>query len=213
MGTLYAVAVQANTRVWKSGVEPGPKMRSGRGRARALARGEAEPQPVSVKELAIGLPTSAWTQVAWREGSNAMLEFALRVRPASSRDKAGALAPHEWLPIERLGGEKQLTKYWLSTLREDTALAVLADTAKLRWPIERDYKELKSELGLAHFEGRGWRGFHHHATLCIAAYGFLIRERAAFPPEEPRDAKSLPFPRSKTARPPRSEPRGTFPTR
>jgi SRSO17 transposase len=65
---------------------------------------------------------------------------------------------------------------------EDTALDVLVDTAKFRWRIERDYQELKSELGLAHFEGRSWRGFHHHATLCIAAYGFLIRQRAAIPP-------------------------------
>jgi hypothetical protein len=71
---------------------------------------------------------------------------------------------------------------WLSTLPEDTPLAVLVDVIKLRWRIERDYEELKSELGLAHFEGRGWRGFHHHASLCIAAYGFLILERSAFPP-------------------------------
>ena len=65
-------------------------------------------------------------------------------------------------------------------------IEVLVDTAKLRWRIERDYEELKSELGLAHFEGRSWRGFHHHATLCIAAYGFLIRERAAIPPSGAR---------------------------
>lgn len=198
LGLLYAVAVQANTRVWKPGVEPGPKMRSGRGRTRALARGEAEPQPVSVKELAIGLPASVWTEVAWREGSNATLESrfaALRVRPASSRDKAGALAPDEWLLIEWPEGEKEPTKYWLSTLPEDTPLAVLVDTAKLRWRIERDYQELKSELGLAHFEGRGWRGFHHHATLCIAVYGFLIRERAAFPPSATRRGKEPDLPR------------------
>jgi hypothetical protein len=67
-------------------------------------------------------------------------------------------------------------------LPEDIPIDVLVDTAKLRWRIERDFEELKSELGLAHFEGRSWRGFHHHATLCIAAYGFLIRERAAIPP-------------------------------
>src|SRR5271166_5126315 len=73
-------------------------------------------------------------------------------------------------------------QYWLSTLPEDMPLAVLVDVIKLRWRIERDYEELKSELGLAHFEGRGWRGFHHHASLCIAAYGFLILERSAFPP-------------------------------
>ena len=188
MGLLYAVAVQANTSVWKPGVEPGPKKRSGRGRARALLRGEPEPKPVSVKELAMSLPASAWAEVAWREGSNATLESrfaALRVRPASSRDKAGAVAPHEWLLIEWPEDDKEPTKYWLSTLPEDTPIVALVDTAKLRWRIERDYQELKSELGLAHFEGRGWRGFHHHATLCIAAYGFLIQERAAFPPSGP----------------------------
>jgi len=86
------------------------------------------------------------------------------------------------------------TKYWLSTLPEDTPLATLVDIAKLRWRIERDYEELKSELGLAHFEGRGWRGFHHHAKQCITAYGFLIRERAAIPPQAPCGAKNLAFP-------------------
>jgi hypothetical protein len=61
----------------------------------------------------------------------------------------------------------------------------MVDLAKLRWRIERDYQELKQELGLGHFEGRGWRGFHHHATLCIAAYGFLISERETIPPSRP----------------------------
>ena len=58
----------------------------------------------------------------------------------------------------------------------------------MRWRIERDYQELKQEVGLGDYEGRGWRGFHHHATLCIAAYGFLIAERAAIPPSPPRSA-------------------------
>lgn len=79
-----------------------------------------------------------------------------------------------------------VTKYWLSTLPEETPLATLVDYAKLRWRIERDYEELKGELGLNHYEGRGWRGFHHHATLCIAAYGFLISERDAIPPSASR---------------------------
>jgi len=65
---------------------------------------------------------------------------------------------------------------------DDISFARLVDLAKLRWRIERDYQDLKRELGLGHYEGRGWRGFHHHATLCIAAYGFLIAERAAIPP-------------------------------
>ena len=74
------------------------------------------------------------------------------------------------------------TRYWLATLPETTRLRALVSLAKLRWRIERDYQDLKQELGLGHYEGRGWRGFHHHATLCIAAYGFLIAERATIPP-------------------------------
>jgi Transposase DDE domain len=72
--------------------------------------------------------------------------------------------------------------------------ADLVDFAKLRWRIERDYQELKQEVGLGHFEGRGWRGFHHHATLCIAAYGFLIAERATIPPSANRSARMFPRP-------------------
>jgi hypothetical protein len=102
--------------------------------------------------------------------------------------------PHEWLLIEWPEDEKQPTKYWLSTPPEDTPFDALVDAAKLRWRIERDYQELESELGLAHFEKRGWRGFHHHLTLCIAAYGFLIRESGLSPLPAPGDAKSLPFP-------------------
>ena len=66
----------------------------------------------------------------------------------------------------------------------DTALATLVETAKLRWRIERDYQELKQELGLDHYEGRGWRGFHHHMALCVAAYGFLVSERSLIPPSD-----------------------------
>jgi SRSO17 transposase len=79
------------------------------------------------------------------------------------------------------------TKYWLSTLPANVSRRALVDAAKLRWRIERDYQDLKQELGLGHYEGRGWRGFHHHATLCIAAYGFLISERGALPPSAARN--------------------------
>jgi len=131
------------------------------------------------------LPAEAWKDVEWREGSSEPLSSrfaAVRVRPASRDHKRMEPHPIEWLVVEWPEGEAEPTKYWLSTLPEDTPLAVLIDIIKLRWRIERDYEELKSELGLAHFEGRGWRGFHHHASLCIAAYGFLILERSAFPP-------------------------------
>jgi SRSO17 transposase len=180
-GLTYAVGVQASTNVWPTGVEPLPPGEwSGHGRKPSRPRRDADHAPVSAKALAMRLPADAWC-----EGSNAPLASrfaAIRVRPASRNHKGGEPAPHEWLLVEWPVGEVEPTKYWLSTLPEDTPLATLVDIAKLRWRIERDYEELKSELGLAHFEGRGWRGFHHHATLCIAAYGFLIRKRAALPP-------------------------------
>ena len=100
--------------------------------------------------------------------------------------------------IEWPKGENAPTKYWLSTLPKTISLRRLVDLAKLRWRIERDYQELKQEVGLDHYEGRGWRGFHHHATLCIAAYGFLISERETIPPQAlppPRSSRNLPFPK------------------
>ena len=86
------------------------------------------------------------------------------------------------IDIEWPESEKEPTKYWLSTLPPDIAFDPFVDAIKLRWRIERDYQELKQEVGLGHYEGRGWRGFHHHATLCIAAYAFLIAERQTIPP-------------------------------
>jgi SRSO17 transposase len=81
----------------------------------------------------------------------------------------------------------------------------LAHTAKARWLIERDYQELKQEIGLGHYEGRGWRGFHHHASLCIAAYGFLVAERCLFPPQARFTRRRLAAP----ALPEGFRPRGT----
>jgi len=181
-GLTYAVAIQSNASVWPSDLEPLPaKPWSGHGRPPSrLQRGPGH-APVAVKDLAMSLP-SAFATITWREGSNTPLTSrfaALRVRPAARR---ATLLPIEWLLVEWPEGEAEPTQYWLSTLPQDITLDALVDLAKLRWRIERDYQELKSELGLAHYEGRGWRGFHHHATLTIAAYGFLIRERAAIPP-------------------------------
>ena len=110
---------------------------------------------------------------------------ALRVRPAHRDYWRAEPWPEEWLLVEWPEGEKEPTKYWLSTLPADTPLATLVATAKLRWRIERDYQDLKQEIGLDHYEGRGWRGFHHHATLSIAAYGFLVAERSPIPPSAP----------------------------
>lgn len=130
-------------------------------------------------------------EVTWREGSSAPLRSrftAVRVRPAHRDYKRTAPRAEEWCLIEWPPGAAEPTKYWLSTLPADTRLRDLVNLAKLRWRIERDYQELKQELGLGHFEGRGWRAFHHHATLAIAAYGFRIAERATIPPSTQRNA-------------------------
>jgi len=182
----YMVGVQSSMTVWKPGEQPlPPKPWKGTGRPPKLVRRNGQQQPITVKELATALPPSAWKDITWREGAARKLRSrfaAMRVRPAH-RDYEKA-EPHaeEWLLVEWPKGEAEPTKYWISTLPPKTKLKDLVKVAKHRWIIERDYEELKQELGLGHYEGRGWRGFHHHATLCIAAYGFLIAERNRFSP-------------------------------
>ena len=182
----YVLGVQSSTTVWEPGKQPLPALpRKGRGRPPRLLRRDPEHQPVSVKQLAVALPAAAWKGVGWREGSQRTLRSrfaAVRVRPAHRDDGQVEPHPEEWLLIEWPRGESEPTKYWLSTLPADTRPKDLVKLAKQRWIIERDYQELKQELGLGHYEGRGWRGFHHHATLCIAAYGFLVAERSRFSP-------------------------------
>jgi SRSO17 transposase len=182
----YLVGVQPHASVWASGTTPLPaKPWAGRGRPPTRRRRADGHRPMAAKTLALSLPAAAWQTVTWRDGVTGDLisRFAaVRVRPGH-RDYDRAVAwPELWLLSEWPEGEAEPTKLWFANLAVDTALERLVALAKLRWRIERDYQELKQELGLGHFEGRGWRGFHHHASLCIAAYGFLVRERAALPP-------------------------------
>ena len=198
LGLRYVAGIQPNTTVWPRGTGPlPPKAWSGRGRRPSRLRRDDEHRPLQVKALALGLPDEAWETVTWREGSADWLtsRYArLRVRAAHRDERLDRPRPEEWLLIEWPEGEDAPTKYWLSTLPDDIAFADMVDRAKLRWRIERDYQELKQELGLGHYEGRGWRGFHHHATLCIAAYGFLISERETIPPSGPGAASNFPKP-------------------
>ena len=189
----YVAGILSNTTVWVPGSGPLPPKPSvpGRGRPTKRLRRDDKHRPVKVKELAFRLPAKAWRTIAWRQGTNEPLKsrFArLRLRIARRDNARSEPWPEEWLLIEWPKGEKEPTKYWLSNLPDTVGFARLIDLAKLRWRIERDYQELKQEIGLGHFEGRGWRGFHHHATLCIAAYGFLVSERETIPPSEPRAA-------------------------
>ena len=184
LGLAYVAGVLPSTLAWKPGTRPEP----GEGAPKKGRRGDSD--ILSLKEIALSLKARAWRTVEWREGTCDVLSsrFArVRVHVAHRHLTADRHA-EERLLIEWPSDEPEPTKYWLSTCREDIAIDELVDLAKLRWRIERDYQELKQEVGLGHYEGRGWRGLHHHITLSIAAYGFLISERETIPPSAPRRA-------------------------
>jgi len=186
LGLQYVVGVQSTMTVWEPGKQPWPAKPRGRmGRPPRLLRRSHQHQPVSVKQLAMSLPSSAFKEITWREAGERKLQSrfaAIRIRSAHRDYEKTKPYPEEWLLMEWPKKEAEPTKYWVSTLPSTTKLKALVKMAKHRWIIERDYEELKQELGLGHFEGRNWRGFHHHATLCIAAYGFLVAERNRFSP-------------------------------
>jgi SRSO17 transposase len=148
---------------------------------------------MTVEALALALPKRAWQAITWRAGAAEPLRshFA-RVRVRARGEGCTPDEPEEWLLIEWPKGEEKPTKFWLSTLDCSIAFDRLVDVTMMRWRIERDYLNLKQEVGLGHFEGRGWVGFHHHATMCIAAYGFLISERGAFPPSQAQSSRHVP---------------------
>jgi SRSO17 transposase len=175
-GLTYAVGIRQTAKLWWGAYQPAAVAAQARGRPRLRLKRDEAHQPISVLDLARALPAKSYHAVTWREGTNTRLgsRFArVRCRAAQSnrpRDE-------QWLIIEWPIGESQPTKYFLSNLPADLSFKALLNTVKMRWRIEHDYRELKQEVGLDHYEGRNWRGFHHHASLCIAAYGFLMLER------------------------------------
>jgi SRSO17 transposase len=209
LGLEYAVGVLPTTSVWPEGQGPlPPKEWSGRGRPPTRLRRDDEHQPVTVKDLALEYK-DRFGRVTWREGTKGKLSgrfLALRVRSAHRDYTLEQVRDEEWLLVEWPEGESEPTKYFLSTLPKRAPLKRLVETVKMRWRIEHDYEELKQELGLTHFEGRGWRGFHHHATLTIASYAFLVAERGRFSPSGDGGGA----PKLKAARLPRGfRPRGS----
>ena len=137
-----------------------------------LLRRGADKQPVTVKQLAFELPRSAFRSLGWRPGTKRRLRSrfaAPRVRAARRDYERDEPRPEQRLLIEWPAQEAEPTKYWLANLPEKTKRQDLVASAKQRWIIARDYQELNQEVGLGQYEGRGWRGFHHHAALCIAA--------------------------------------------
>ncbi|ACA18381.1 transposase [Methylobacterium sp. 4-46] len=193
LGLRYSLGIAASTGLWPPGTAPlPPEPWSGRGRPPTRMRRSPDHEPLSAETLARALPDAAWQEVRWRAGTNGLSASrfaAVRVRPAHRDEQRRGPGPEEWVLIEWPDGEDAPTQYWISTLPAETSLAELVSRTKLRWRIERDYTELKQEIGLGHYEGRGWRGFHHHASLCIAAYGFLVCERGRFSPAGPELAR------------------------
>lgn len=202
MGLTYAVGIISAVVVWPPGVQPlPPKPHSGTARPPVVPQRTASAQPMSVKALAISLAPQAFQTIAWREGTNTARQerfAAVRVRHAGGNVSKARLRPEQGLLIGWQPSEAKPSKYFLSALPEDTMINELVSAAHQRWRIERDCQDLKQDCGLAHFEGRGWRGFHHHATLSMAAYGFPMAERliAGKPVGDKKtssNAKCLPF--------------------
>jgi SRSO17 transposase len=213
LGLPYVMGITGSITVWPPGHAPlPPPAYGGRGRvAKRLRLGDTPQQkPQSAKAVAMALGPEQWHDVTWREGTNETLKsrFArVRVRVAHREHLRDEQRLCEWLLIEWPSGESEPAKYWLSTLPEDMPLQRMIFEAKMRWRIERDYQDLKQEVGLSHYEGRGWRGFHHHASLSIAAYGFLTAQRLQHP--EVVTEKKTAVPRPQPALPPHYKPRGS----
>lgn len=189
LGMSYALGLKSTTTMWTTDNPPpaGPTIPAKKkpGRPRKLLVRDAEHQPQSVLAIAQALPSRAYKTVSWRLGSQGEMRSrfaAVRVRVAQRDFKRSEPRAEQWLLIEWPKGQAEPIKFWLTNLPKGAQLKEQVALCMLRWRIERDYEELKSELGLAHFEGRSWRGFHHHATLCIAAYTFLVTERLGFSP-------------------------------
>jgi SRSO17 transposase len=181
-GWAYVAQVSGDLTAHAEGAAPEARPYSGRGR-RPLPRYRTP--PVGLREHVLAAGRAAVRQVTWRKGSRGPMTshfVVLRVRPAGRRATARLAAdgslPAVWLLAEWPPEEPEPTDYWLSTLPEDTPLGELVRLAKIRWRIEHDYRELKTGLGLDHFEGRTFAGWHRHVTLVTAAQLFITLLRS-----------------------------------
>jgi SRSO17 transposase len=175
----YAVGVESGTGVWTR--RPRRRRRPNTGRGRPSTRWDYGGQrPQSVGDVARALPAAAYHTVTWRAGSKGNLtsRFArVRVWPSHGYHEGKPPEDEQWLLIAWPADAAQPTKYWLATAPQRISLVQLVRWAKARWRVEQDYAQLKDDLGLDHFEGRRWLGWHHHVTMTTMAYGFLIREQ------------------------------------
>lgn len=179
----YLVAVPGSLAVWSPDtVLALPPHTSKRGRPPTRLR-VLSGQVTTISALAASL---RYRHVTWRQGSRGKQSScfaAVRIRTAHKHASGRAPGAEQWLLCEWPVDRDAPSKFYLASLPVTTSLRELVRLAKLRWRVERDYQEMKGELGLDHFEGRSWPGFHHHAALCAAAHAFLAIRRALFPPE------------------------------
>jgi SRSO17 transposase len=177
-GLSYAVGITSQLVVWAQPPRPHVPRRRGPGPAPRRLRYENE-VPESVKALAQRNEVR-FRSVTWREGTKGVLRsrfWARRVQTAHHWQMGQEPGPAVWLLVEWPAGEPEPTKYFLCSLPRRLSVRQLVRVAKSRHWIEQDYQQMKEELGLDHFEGRSWNGWHHHVTLVMLAYGFLQRER------------------------------------
>jgi SRSO17 transposase len=177
----YVVQVPGTISAYAEDVAPEVVPYAGRGR-RPVPR-YRKPRSL-LRQLVLAAGASAARTVTWREGADGQQLrsrfVALRVRPAGVRLRRatrGGELPVRWLLAEWPVGEPEPVTYWLATLPADSSLERLVGLAKLRWRVEHDYRELKDALGLDHFEGRSFKGWHHHVTLVSAAHAFVTLQR------------------------------------
>ncbi len=177
----YVVQVPGTISAYPPDVAPQTVAYTGRGRPPVPRYRQRRS---SLRQLVLAAGAGAASTVAWREGADGaplVSRFvALRVRPAGVRLRRAARGgelPVRWLLAEWPADEPEPVKYWLATLPADTPLERLVGLAKLRWRVEHDYRELKDALGLDHFEGRSFKGWHHHVTLVSAAHAFVTLQR------------------------------------
>ena len=185
-GWQYAVAVKGGTTAYDGGAVPQARPYGGRGQPPKPAY---PGPPATVRQLALAHAAQA-QPVTWRQGTRTSTDnpeaamtgcfLAIRVRPASRHITRAAdrSFPACWLLAEWPPGADEPAGYWLSTLPEDTAIAELVRLAKIRWRVEHDYRELKTGLGLDHFEGRSFTGWHRHVTLAVLAQAFCTLLRS-----------------------------------
>ena len=186
-GLKYIVGVTGTAVVWPPGTrfKGPPERKPGQpGRPRTSWSPVGRQRPVPIKDIAARLKLT-FRKVTWREGSRGPQSgyfTAVRVRTAHKHALGRPPGEEQWLLIEKTRRKKKPTTFYLSNLPASTSLRRLVKLAKLRWRIERDYQEMKTELGFDHYKGRGWRGLHHHLALVAAAHAFLTLRRALSPP-------------------------------